>query len=111
MMYVLQGTMAVFLEKPRYYDAPDGEAPIDKIVSLQKRGFIGGLIIGIHDCLFYTDTKTALQSASCLAFWVVPLVGMGTTFGGVTYAATRIRQKDDANNYALGGGNLEDFFC
>ena len=95
--------MAGFLTKPKYYDAPEGKEPIDKIVALSKPTFLGALVTGIADCVWITETKTPLQSANCLAFWLVPALGMSATFASVTYVATNIRGKDDHLNYAIGG--------
>ncbi|XP_043279939.1 uncharacterized protein ND-B14.7 [Venturia canescens] len=92
----------LFLNKPRYYDTPEGQAPFEKIVACAKKAIVAGVFIGGLDCVWHTDAKNFGEVVNCMSYWVVPMVGMASTWASVTYISTKVRGKDDWVNYVVG---------
>lgn len=103
----------MFLRKPRYYDTPEGTAPFEKIVSVAKKALVGGALVGGLDAVWITDTKNFGETMNCMGYWIVPMVGMATTWASITYISTKVRGKDDWINYVLGGNKkiFHNFSC
>lgn len=92
-----------YLEKNySYYNAPEGEDPVGKIVGLGKYGFFAGGFIGIYDAVLWSHCRNTLQFLNTAAYWVVPMTGICVTFSAVTYTLTNLRKKDDKWNYFAG---------
>lgn len=97
------GIREYLLKNFQYYDKPEGQDPINKLLGVSKYGLMTGSSIAIFDGIFYSSCKTTLQALNTWGFWTVPLTSMGLAFASVTYISTNVRGKDDLTNYMLGG--------
>lgn len=95
--------LKVMMEKFHYYDKPEGEDPIGKIMGLTKYGILTGGFFTFYDACMISQCTNAAQFFNTAGYWMLPITGMCVTFSAVTYAATNIRKKDDKINYVLGG--------
>lgn len=86
----------------KYHNSPDGTEPLEKIIATSKYGFTAGLATGIYECGMNEAINGPLKAANCMAFHVIPLTAIAATFAATTYAATKIRGKDEPLNYAIG---------
>lgn len=86
-----------------YYDTPEGKNPLKKILYCTKCTTLAGTMGGLLDVLFYSQPKTTGAMVARFGSIVVPFAVAGASFATVATAANRIREKDDAINYMLGG--------
>lgn len=91
------------LVKNQYYDKPDGQDYAGKMLVTNQYAAVTGLGIATYDVVLYTKPKGLSSIIGRYAFHVGPAMGMATAFTTVTYAATKLRGKDDRINYVLGG--------
>ncbi|OXU18890.1 hypothetical protein TSAR_016865 [Trichomalopsis sarcophagae] len=94
--------LRIMMEKFNYYDKPEGEDPIGKIMGLAKYGILTGGFLTIYDACMYSQCANAAQFFNTAGYWMLPITGMCVTFSAVTYTATNLRKKDDKINYVLG---------
>ncbi|XP_058807814.1 uncharacterized protein LOC131673660 [Phymastichus coffea] len=92
-----------------YYNAPEGQDPVGKLVGLGKYGFISGTMISLYDACLWSHCVNAAQFFNTFGYWVAPMTGMCLAFSTVTYSLCRFRNKDDKLNYiggALASGSV-----
>lgn len=85
-----------------YYDKPDGEDLMSKLIYTNKWGIGGAVVIATHDAVLYTRTKGYLPTLARYVYWTAPAVAMVSTFTIGTFMSTRLREKDDLINYFVG---------
>ncbi|KAL7300202.1 hypothetical protein TKK_0007045 [Trichogramma kaykai] len=90
------------IENFGYFDKPDGQDPIGKILGLAPYGVVTGTWCTLFDACLVSHCTNAKQFLNTAGYWMVPLTGMCLAFSGVTYVSTKIRKKDDKVNYVLG---------
>jgi len=96
------GILLDYLEDYQYYNKPEGQDPVGKIVGFGKWGFASGCYISTLDCTMYSKCQNFKQCLNTCAFWIVPMTGMCVTFASVTYLMNSIRKTDDHINYVTG---------
>lgn len=84
-----------------YSNAPEGQAPFEKLVGLCKYGIMAGVGVGVYDSVLISQTTTVLSTLNCVSYWVVPFTAMCGTFASVAYITTKLRGKDGYANYIL----------
>jgi NADH dehydrogenase (ubiquinone) 1 alpha subcomplex subunit 11 len=89
-------------QKYHYYDAPEGEDLTGKMIATNRFALIGALSWAVTDILMLSKPKGYLPTIARMGYFALPAAGMASAFTMTTYAATRIRHKDDHLNYALG---------
>ncbi|KAL6252195.1 hypothetical protein P5V15_007369 [Pogonomyrmex californicus] len=91
-----------FAQNWKYSNAPEGQAPFEKVVGLCKYGFAGSVGMGIYDSILLSQTAGFWNTVNCLAFWTVPITAMCATFASVAYTTTKLRGGQDGYiNYIL----------
>lgn len=92
---------------PRYYDKPDGEDLVGKLIATTRPAFIIGSGYGLIDIVLNSKNAKNMRGFQACAgrylYFTGPAVGMAYTFTFATYAAVRARGKDDIWNYVIGG--------
>lgn len=86
------------LWRNNYYDHPDGEDLIGKLVATNRWALYGGIMYGVFDVTMGQGRpeKGGYQARiGRIGYWTLPLLGCATAFTTVVYASTRLRQKDD----------------
>ncbi|XP_014213889.1 uncharacterized protein LOC106643318 [Copidosoma floridanum] len=96
------GVLLNLLENYQYYNAPEGQDPLGKIVGFGKWGFTSGAMAGLFDAVLISKCQNASQFFNTAGFWVVPMTGMCVTFSSVTYLMNKVRGVDDHINYVAG---------
>ncbi|CRL06430.1 CLUMA_CG019458, isoform A [Clunio marinus] len=86
----------------QYYAKPDGEDYSGKMFATNRYALQAGFAAGVFDVIMYSHPKGYLPTLSRLAWYAGPAVGMASAFTTATYAATKLRGKDDKLNYAIG---------
>ncbi|THK33008.1 uncharacterized protein LOC107037666 [Diachasma alloeum] len=92
----------LFLGGPNYYDSPEGTNPWEKLWGINKYALMSAAFATIGDCCFISQVKNISETLNVFGFYVIPAVGVASTFAAVTYIATDFRGKDDKLNYGLG---------
>lgn len=88
---------------PGYYDKPEGEDIVGKLIAVNKHAFAIGSVVGLYDVGMYSKHLKGLQpNVGRYLYYVGPFVGMASVFTTVVYASTKVRGKDDTWNYTLG---------
>lgn len=87
----------------QYYDTPDGEDCVKKVIYLNKVGAILGGFYSTLDVLTMSKPVGVGNIALRYATLTLPVMAVGSTFGAVTCLSTTIRGKDDFFNYFYGG--------
>ncbi|XP_011299973.1 uncharacterized protein ND-B14.7 [Fopius arisanus] len=100
--YTPLNSQLLILRGPNYYDAPEGKNPWEKLWGINKYCILSSAFATIGDALFISQTKNLIETMNVLSFYLLPSVGVATTFASVTYIATNVRGKDDKLNYAIG---------
>ncbi|XP_020279675.1 uncharacterized protein LOC109852688 [Pseudomyrmex gracilis] len=85
----------------KYSNAPEGQAPFEKVIGLTKFGFGASFGIGIYDCVLLTQAYQFWEVVNCMSYWMIPITAMCATFASVAYTVTKIRGQDGYVNYAL----------
>lgn len=80
-----------------YYDTPDGQDLVGKLVATNRYALYGGILYGVYDVTMANPPKIGGYQAIIgrVGYWTLPLLGCATAFTTVVYASTRFRQKDD----------------
>uniref|UniRef100_A0A336MGC7 NADH dehydrogenase [ubiquinone] 1 alpha subcomplex subunit 11 n=1 Tax=Culicoides sonorensis TaxID=179676 RepID=A0A336MGC7_CULSO len=86
----------------RYYDQPEGEDMVGKLIATNKWAVVFGVAFSTVDVLLYSRTKGYLATMSRYLKFTAPLVGVATAFTCGTFLSTRMRGKDDNWNYMVG---------
>lgn len=81
--------------KISYYDKPDGEDVVGKLLATNTYAVIAGLSKAAFDVLLLPQAKGYLPIIRCVGNIVGPFMGMATAFTLTTYTATNMRKKDD----------------
>ncbi|XP_032519623.1 NADH dehydrogenase [ubiquinone] 1 alpha subcomplex subunit 11 [Danaus plexippus] len=87
----------------KYYDTPEGQDIYKKAFVTSKYAALTGLGIGTYDVLMYSHPKGLFNTAYRFGYFIVPMVGMATTFAVTANAIQNYRGKNDELNYFLGG--------
>nr|XP_034181754.1 uncharacterized protein LOC117605053 [Osmia lignaria]XP_034181755.1 uncharacterized protein LOC117605053 [Osmia lignaria]XP_034181756.1 uncharacterized protein LOC117605053 [Osmia lignaria] len=85
-----------------YYNKPDGEDLIGKIVASARMTTTVGAIVGVFDAVTRVKTNSAIVKVITGLRPMLYSCGIGVVFASVTYMSTRIREKDDPLNHAIG---------
>lgn len=64
---------------------------------------MGGLALATYDVVLYSKPKGVPNILGRYVYITGPMMGIATAFTTVTFAATKLRGKDDGLNYFLGG--------
>lgn len=84
-----------YLYKVKYYDHPDGEDLLGKIVAINRCVYPYAAVAGAMDAFMHKQTKGFQQTAGRILHWMWPAFGAATAFASVTYFSTKLRGKDD----------------
>uniref|UniRef100_A0A1B6H0T4 NADH dehydrogenase [ubiquinone] 1 alpha subcomplex subunit 11 n=1 Tax=Cuerna arida TaxID=1464854 RepID=A0A1B6H0T4_9HEMI len=86
-----------------YYDTPEGEDCLKKVIFMNKMGLFFGISAATIDVIAYTKPVGFANIASRYVMISWPIMAVGSTFAAVTCLSTSLRGKDDTYNYSLGG--------
>lgn len=78
-----------------YYDHPEGEDIIGKMIATNKYALAVGIGFSTVDVLLYSHTKGYLATLARYAKFTGPLLGVASAFTLGTFMTTRLRGKDD----------------
>lgn len=84
-----------YLYKVKYYDRPDGEDLLGKVIAINRNIAKYALVCGAMDAFMQTQTKGFQQTAGRILHYCWPAAGAATAFASITYASTKVRGKDD----------------
>lgn len=88
--------------KAQYYDKPDGEDVGGKMLATNRYALLAGLGWATTDCLFLSKPVGYAPTIARYIYFTAPFMGMASAFTITTYAATKVRGKDDTLNYIVG---------
>lgn len=83
------------LTKVEYYDKPEGQDAFGKMVATNRLALGTGLVFSMYDILFLTKPQGYIKTLGRVGYFCGPFMGMASAFTMTTYAATRLRGKDD----------------
>ncbi|XP_055609703.1 uncharacterized protein LOC129756732 [Uranotaenia lowii] len=89
--------------KSGYYDQPEGSDLFGKMVATNKYALAAGLGWSSIEVLMISKPKGVIPSLGRYVYFTGPFMGMASAFTVGTYAANKLRGKDDSWNYVLGG--------
>ncbi|XP_063971974.1 uncharacterized protein LOC135159826 [Diachasmimorpha longicaudata] len=92
----------IILHGPNYYDAPEGKNPWEKLWGINKYAILTSICATVGDALLISQARNLMETMNVFGFYLLPTVGLASTFASVTYIATNLRGKDDKLNYAIG---------
>jgi NADH dehydrogenase (ubiquinone) 1 alpha subcomplex subunit 11 len=84
-----------FILKQQYYNKPEGEDYMGKMVVTNKYMFVFAAPAAVCDVLMYSHPKGVLATAACLGKWLGPAALMASAFTTGVYASHALRGKDD----------------
>lgn len=82
-------------DKPGYYDHPEGEDAFGKMVATNKYAMAAGLTWASYDVLMITKPQGYLSTIGRYAYYTGPFMGMASAFTITTFAANKLRGKND----------------
>lgn len=85
-----------FLYKARYYDKPEGEDLLAKLVAVNRPAFQYGTVSGMCYAFMHSKPAGFQESVGKILYFVWPFMGAATSFATVTYFSAKLRKKDDA---------------
>jgi hypothetical protein len=83
------------LKNARYYNKPDGEDYVGKMIATNKYMLMAAIPIAFHDVVMITKPKGVLATLARYGKWIGPAIGMASAFTTATYMACNLRKKDD----------------
>lgn len=86
-----------------YYDTPDGEDCLKKVVYMNKVGLVFGIFGGTLDVVAGSKPVGIANIATRYAMISLPLMAVGSTFAATCCLLADYRGKDDTYNYFFGG--------
>lgn len=88
----------------RFYDKPDGHQPFQKLLASMKLPVFVSCSFGMLDALMKKNGKVDTYATfGNILKRGLPLCGLSLFFTTGTFAAARIRNKDDPLNHIIGG--------
>lgn len=93
----------MILTKYKYFEKPDGEDPLGKILSCLKIGIYASVPVTITDIMAHSHCKTFTHAFQRAVFWIVPINSIAVTFPSIMFISASLRGKDDPLNHAIGG--------
>ena len=84
-----------FFTKAQYYNKPEGEDFVGKMVATNKYMLAGAIPAATMDVLMYSHPKGSLATMARYAKWIGPAMGMASMFTAGAYLAYHLRGKDD----------------
>lgn len=81
--------------KAKYYDKPEGEDLLGKLLATNRLVIPFGLIVGLSDAFMHQNFTDYQRIAGRVFHWTWPFVGVATAFTTTAYFGAKIRQKDD----------------
>lgn len=92
-----------YLWKAKYYDHPEGEDLVGKLVATNRILLPIGFIIGAADALMHKNLNGFQKISGRILHWTWPFAGIATAFTATTYFGAKLREKDDlyVNGYLI----------
>lgn len=79
----------------KYYDKPEGQDAFGKMAATNRYAISAGLIWSTYDVLFISKPQGYINTIGRYGYFIGPYVGMASAFTMTTYAAAKLRGKDD----------------
>lgn len=79
----------------KYYDKPEGEDLLGKIIAINRNAYLYPLVFGVIDATMHKNLKGFQNIAGRVFHFVWPAVGASTAFATATYFGAKTRGKDD----------------
>lgn len=83
------------LLKAQYYDKPEGEDVFGKMAATNRYALSAGLVWSTYDVLFISKPQGYIRAIGRYGYFTGPAMAMASAFTMTTYAATKLRGKDD----------------
>lgn len=81
--------------KAKYYDKPEGEDLLGKLIATNRMVFPYAFTCGMMDACMYTRKEGLQARAGRLLHFIWPAVGVATAFTTTAYFGAKIRGTDD----------------
>lgn len=94
--------MSTEIKPYKYFDTPDGEDLLQKLLVVLKPTALAALGFSTIDVMLYSHPKGYLQTIGRYAYISVPLISMASAFVVTTNMCANIRKKDDKINWVIG---------
>ncbi|XP_031620708.1 uncharacterized protein LOC116339146 [Contarinia nasturtii] len=93
-----------YLYSVKYYDKPEGEDLLGKLIAINRTCIPWGFTVGVTDALMHGGRflPTYQQQFGRFVHFMWPTIAVPTAFATTTYFCAKIRQKDDLWNYSAG---------
>lgn len=85
----------IWINQCSYYDHPEGEDLLGKIVALNRTVVPPVMTWGVVDALMFTCQPTTPQGIGRVLYFMWPAAACCTVFATTSYFATKLRGKDD----------------
>lgn len=79
----------------QYYDKPEGEDYVGKMLATNRIAVQGALGLGTVDIIMATKPRGILPIISRYVWWTGPAVGMASAFTTGAYMSQKLRGKND----------------
>lgn len=86
----------------KYFDTPDGQDILSKLLVVLKPTTMGALGISTVDVMLYSHPKGYWQTLGRYAYMSLPIIGMASAFVLTTNMVANLREKDDKVNWVAG---------
>lgn len=87
----------------RYYDTPDGEDCLKKLVAINKLALFLGVSASTLDVVMYSKPMNFSSFAARYAYITFPVMAVASTFSVTSCLLTTYRGDKDTHNYFAGG--------
>lgn len=84
-----------YLYKARYYDKPEGEDLMGKLIAINRPALQYGAMAGMCYAFMHSKPAGFQGTVGKILYFTWPAMGAATAFATVTYFSTKLRQKDD----------------
>lgn len=84
-----------YIYTAKYYDKPDGQDLMGKLVAVNRPALQYGLLSGLSYSFMHSKPADWQTHTGRVLYFVWPFMTAATSFAAVTYFSTKIRQKDD----------------
>lgn len=84
-----------YIYKAKYYDKPEGEDLLSKLIAVNRPALLYGTVSGLMYACMHSNPACIQTKIGQVLYFVWPFAGAASAFATTTYFSAKFRQKDD----------------